>query len=636
MSPSHSGVSPIGRLPIELLTEVFLLSRPACPMSLCHTCRRWRSIVWQTPGLWSYIRLNLDSAFCAQKAEHWVGQARSTLLNIRIVTRQRYLFGGVAEAEEDEVRYARIDRVVEKLRGSLGRWQSFKIHAPVEDITRFFHGCAGSTPRLKAISVAVTQDVAEAMPEISIPFDVTLNPEFQSSLQLSAENCIPNILPSLRTTITQLTMKIDTRLQEADQILDVLEGCTQLQTLHIYGLQNCSRPIDIMTPEDDRTVLLPNLVELCVYNVHDLIDVLGILSIPSIRIFHLMGFHWCQDLMDVVTRILQTSTGLSSVSLIGHDCDIHNYSDFASFVQTNEVINLPVLGTLEVLGGGIDAIPLIRRMKLPQISVLRFSGQVDNEFLSFLSSLPRLRILELVDRDAGNSPRTIQPLLEILRFPAIESLRVVVESSDGFRILDNLAMPSIKVLRVDVDIDRIPTDSDQGIQGMVILPADMIIAAGRFLRGLIDRSRAPLTTLILKNVNVSEDDVGWCLDRVRASLKRFLICRCPISDVTLDSLNVGLSQSRSLDSANSSSSSSSGSSSHLKEIYVRESLITPQGLIHFLRLRNTDADAGTDSILGPSGSPSLRGIVVFPASDVSESEVETINVSKPVNERNYI
>jgi F-box-like len=66
--------SPIFRLPLELLTEIFFIcvfevgwldsdqSRYRPPMLFGMVCSAWRELAWSTPKLWNSVQLNLDNA----------------------------------------------------------------------------------------------------------------------------------------------------------------------------------------------------------------------------------------------------------------------------------------------------------------------------------------------------------------------------------------------------------------------------------------------------------------------------------------------------------------------------------------------------------------------------------------------
>lgn len=98
----------LSRLPAEIVSLVFLFCTPtmvdAChtvpynvmlpePLSLGAVCRRWRTIAWATPRLWSSISVNLisvDLLKAAPLAEQWLERSRNLPLTVNIYVLERF------------------------------------------------------------------------------------------------------------------------------------------------------------------------------------------------------------------------------------------------------------------------------------------------------------------------------------------------------------------------------------------------------------------------------------------------------------------------------------------------------------------------------------------------------------------
>lgn len=103
-SDATTTISPFNRLPLELLTEIFILNLPEPvrevareikkdsirtipPRNLLHVCRRWRSVVESTPKLWSqwafimFIRNEDDSRTLTRLIQQYVALSGNSPLS---------------------------------------------------------------------------------------------------------------------------------------------------------------------------------------------------------------------------------------------------------------------------------------------------------------------------------------------------------------------------------------------------------------------------------------------------------------------------------------------------------------------------------------------------------------------------
>ncbi|KAF8907036.1 hypothetical protein CPB84DRAFT_1704432 [Gymnopilus junonius] len=91
--------APIARLPIEIISEVFLWgffntyvggydTKPTTfPLLLGKVCHRWRHIAWGLTALWSYLHCCISKRRCSSQADllkDWLARSQLRLLSIRI------------------------------------------------------------------------------------------------------------------------------------------------------------------------------------------------------------------------------------------------------------------------------------------------------------------------------------------------------------------------------------------------------------------------------------------------------------------------------------------------------------------------------------------------------------------------
>ena len=68
-----SAMSPIERLPLEILSVIFELyvstgdALRGCPTTISHVCSPWRELALESPFIWSNITIRLNTATISQK-----------------------------------------------------------------------------------------------------------------------------------------------------------------------------------------------------------------------------------------------------------------------------------------------------------------------------------------------------------------------------------------------------------------------------------------------------------------------------------------------------------------------------------------------------------------------------------------
>ncbi|TFY68392.1 hypothetical protein EVG20_g3565 [Dentipellis fragilis] len=76
-------VDPVGNLPVELISHIFLLANdsPVTPLYLSHVSRRWHDIAISLPSLWRVLVLSKNKP--AEKAKIWKSRARHWINELR-------------------------------------------------------------------------------------------------------------------------------------------------------------------------------------------------------------------------------------------------------------------------------------------------------------------------------------------------------------------------------------------------------------------------------------------------------------------------------------------------------------------------------------------------------------------------
>lgn len=88
----NSQYSPLTRLPLDILSEIFMAAFPegdtdswngATPLLLGSICRMWRDAAWSLPWLWCTIRIDVVRRFHMSKVfllEEWLSCSRQSPL----------------------------------------------------------------------------------------------------------------------------------------------------------------------------------------------------------------------------------------------------------------------------------------------------------------------------------------------------------------------------------------------------------------------------------------------------------------------------------------------------------------------------------------------------------------------------
>ncbi|KAF8185746.1 hypothetical protein BJ912DRAFT_1060566 [Pholiota molesta] len=165
---------PLSRLPIELVSEIFMYLRPLpmkvayyldvdvpddvgksmkTPLLLGAVCRAWRAFSWSIPRLWSTISINVynGNEEVPDIIRQWLGRSGQLPLCIYLYAAQKQLNGGILSAHPygNEPYVARLMDTINKYSG---RWFYLNLDIPKRFILRVH--CSGSeAPMLETLSL---------------------------------------------------------------------------------------------------------------------------------------------------------------------------------------------------------------------------------------------------------------------------------------------------------------------------------------------------------------------------------------------------------------------------------------------------------------------------------------------------
>jgi hypothetical protein len=165
---------PLSRLPIELVSEIFMYLRPLpmtvayhldievpddvaksmkAPLLLGAVCRAWRAFAWSIPRLWSTISVNVynGNEEVPGIIRQWLGRSGQLPLCIYLYAAQKQLNGGLLSAHPygNEPYVARLMKVINEYSG---RWFYLNLDIPKRFILDVH--CSGSeAPMLETLTL---------------------------------------------------------------------------------------------------------------------------------------------------------------------------------------------------------------------------------------------------------------------------------------------------------------------------------------------------------------------------------------------------------------------------------------------------------------------------------------------------
>jgi len=333
---------------------------------------------------------------------------------------------------------------------------------------------------------------------------------------------------------------------------------------------------------------------LCFYGceIHNL---LNFLDLPSLQTISLIQLDWDGDVLQALWRLFQRSGNLENITLLKDpEADEIDYDGVTSPNFDAIPITLRSVTRFAIQGNHVASL-LLRKLSFPYLQELNIGGTPFDIIHNYLSLSTELREISL--SDITDFPETHPPTL-LLPFVMTLSIQSSSEILDSF-----IGTPRLESLTLD-NCYRTPIQ-DPGIS----------------LWNFIGRLEPALHTLVLDGVDISDDEVIWCL-RSLPGLKDLTLRHCALSDVVLHALAVPTGTPISPGWEQCIIGSTRWLLPELTKVYIiRNTRMTPHGAIEFLTSRN-----GT----GPSTSPSeplpppprVEGEISFYS--IERSDYETI------------
>jgi len=204
-------------------------------------------------------------------------------------------------------------------------------------------------------------------------------------------------------------------------------------------------------------------------------------------------------MVDHIALIFQTCPSLSTIKLT-NDCGPPKELNDPLMISNESLITLTSASELFV-GGAPIAFPLLRRLVLPQLEKLCL-WEVPHEIaLRLASSSTQLKSATLRDLEQSPPPSTVYSL------PALTSIFIYTSSN----ILDHMVLPQLCAL----------TLYDDGYSHLM-----------RSLRHMVEHSTPPILSLDLEGLNLDNEDLFWCFERL-PTLESLRLSDCSISDAVL-------------------------------------------------------------------------------------------------------
>ncbi|KAJ7627800.1 hypothetical protein DFH06DRAFT_1227184 [Mycena polygramma] len=277
-------VSPVRRLPEDIVREIFMACMPAssnaglgvkeAPLLLCRICSGWRHLALATPELWSSLHIVVSRRSTgeglAATAKCWLSRSGMLTLSISLASNCTRVY------------FPHISRLLAGLAEFSMRWESIDISLRSFDpLDALSHLRPDNVPMLKRASFGRREHGGMALSSSSLPFLTTTS---LRNVSIAGEDD-PSLLQLPWTQLTHLMLGGQPGLSQPSisGILAVLRRCTQLQTFQLQ-LSNAEgrfsinvdpvthpnlRQLEVSTDTDYRRLsalftkmLLPNLQSL--------------------------------------------------------------------------------------------------------------------------------------------------------------------------------------------------------------------------------------------------------------------------------------------------------------------------------------------------------------------------------------
>ena len=243
----HALISPLRRLPPELLQVIFVYCLPLhrnavmhsseAPVLLGRVCSEWRRISLSTPEVWSSLHIvppnvnfsNLKSSTARFKrkrelVEMWLGRSGACPLNISFVW--------FASDSEDEIKLCA--SLLEALVPTCGRWRMLDFQVPLKMFKPFIGLTVKDVPLLEGLSLMDNRtplgiDVVDKWPESLVFAESASNLKNFTLTFFSGGLRLPSI-PWHQLTTLYLESNISFFFQDSREMLSTFAQCAHLQS----------------------------------------------------------------------------------------------------------------------------------------------------------------------------------------------------------------------------------------------------------------------------------------------------------------------------------------------------------------------------------------------------------------------
>ncbi|KAL0950513.1 hypothetical protein HGRIS_007322 [Hohenbuehelia grisea] len=387
----QSVISPIRRLPAEILSEIFLLCRKGqranildttqFPWPLTRVCSAWRSVAISTPGLWNTIApepIPKTAAGSKELVNRFIYRSRNAPLSVRLTSAcmQRAFRSSLERIISTSPRWTEFTLSIDfsqgmpcnlrQLRGSL---QS------LEQLTIEGKGADGN------VGLQNTVDVFWVAPMLK---RVTIREVSLTHFQI----------PWIQITHLDYRNKTPTFSEEIDEnepdiyTFDVLRNVPQLTELHYNSLA--------VETDDMEPVVLPSLRALHIFNDSTFANCI---TAPSLRSLHIVseddGVPFI-DINDLIPMLSRSRASLKTLVVRKTETESLDGDDILALLQ-----HTPTLQQLDVKGLddldedfflALEMNPAITPPLVPDLKSITISSQyhsssaVANNLLQFLES----------------------------------------------------------------------------------------------------------------------------------------------------------------------------------------------------------------------------------------------------------
>ncbi|KDQ16530.1 hypothetical protein BOTBODRAFT_173042 [Botryobasidium botryosum FD-172 SS1] len=535
-------------LPADVVLNIYHLNHydsDSDSLNLSHVCRLWRDILHGYTAFWAKVDLHLGKRDPDRKAAYWVKRAgrKPLVIHVRCGRQQPV----VSERKLTTI----IARVGLVLRDCMDRWESFTMDTSSQEIEHLLLICTGYAPRLRVLNLNCWNGIRDVrrllvpiLPSIELPSD-------SSGLSVSTQGYIPRFtMPSIGITEISVDFSMDWPDEgyfNMNDLFSIFQSCPNLINFHLsaFGSDEMGPPLL------NGFVILSRLTAFSLSWIRSVENVLSFLQLPLLESITLFEANWSDAARVALWNVFGSSPFLSSI-IINHDDDKYCYErDPVPFHESP--LTLHHVTTFHMEGSRTFLQPLLDLLTLPRVEKLELAGAPISTVHRFISSSTELRDVSL--RNFRQVPADLDiPAHAPILLPSLTSLHV----EDFPAFVDYIHAPRLKTLKLEEYYD-----------------SAHIVGSRAFLRAAVERSATALTTLHLRGLDVGDEDMQWCLERLSV-LEELFISYCAISDAVLSALA----------SPPSPDANASWLLPCLKTfLFENNDCITPSGAIKFLATR---------------------------------------------------